>query len=158
MFEHIFLASVTVCCSSRNYAMPSLTTFSMSWPELRWISYESETVLLLPLSLTPDKLWNANHFFQHSSHNYTNHKMAVHITIVQISFDSQILTLRPRTCVHSLSYTSRYKHVLWLAFASGTWSKISHTNHITIITKIGRSNRLVKIKRNGEQCPLEQGL
>lgn len=127
MFEHIFLASVTVCCSSRNYAMPSLTTFSMSWPELRWISCESETVLLLPLSLTPDKLWNANRFFNIHHNNYTNHKMAVHITVVRILLDSPILTLRPRTCVHSLSYTSRYKYVLWLAFAGVTWSKISLT-------------------------------
>lgn len=30
LFEHIFLASVTVCCFSKSYAKPSLTMFSMN--------------------------------------------------------------------------------------------------------------------------------
>lgn len=55
LFEHIFLASVTVCCFSRSYAKPSLKMFSTNWPGPHWISYENEVMLPLRNNLTPEE-------------------------------------------------------------------------------------------------------
>lgn len=58
LFERIFSASVTVCCFSKRYGTPSLTTYSTNWTWPRRISYGNVLVPPLPIFSTPE--WKEN--------------------------------------------------------------------------------------------------